>query len=151
MVIADALYMLAYDEAVEFPPALLRGGCNIVGRSEHVVHLWSNAAVGAVGYAAMAVLALWTGNKPPTPSMAALPSGHISGGLIASVFLTWEQAKVKAWCFWCPFSGGQCPYLPAALWQGARDRRSVAGVDRRIFLPECCTTKFFIAGVMSAE
>ncbi len=41
-------------------------GCNIVGRSSHATHLGvPNAAAGAVGYAAMAALALWAGGEPP--------------------------------------------------------------------------------------
>jgi uncharacterized membrane protein len=103
----DALYMLA------FHGGLLRSlwcpffgpGCNKVGRSRHAVHLGvPNAAVGAVGYAAMAALTLWAGNrtveeKPWQP----LALGAVTAGAgAASAFLTWEQPnRVGAWCFWC--------------------------------------------------
>jgi uncharacterized membrane protein len=104
---ADAFYMLAYHGG------LLRSlwcpffgrGCEKVGRSAHAVHLGvPNAAVGAVGYAAMAALALWAGDRTPEqrPRQAlALGALSASAGAV-SAFLTWEQPnRVGAWCFWC--------------------------------------------------
>jgi uncharacterized membrane protein len=104
---ADAFYMLAYHGG------LLRSlwcpffgpGCNKVGRSKHAVHFGvPNAAVGAVGYAAMAALALWAGDRTPEEKPGpALALGTVSAGAgAASAFLTWEQPnRVGAWCFWC--------------------------------------------------
>jgi uncharacterized membrane protein len=129
---ADALYMLAYDEGLleSLACPFFGEGCNIVGRSEHAVHFGvPNAAVGAVGYAAMAVLALWTGNKPPTrrPWQLISLAATSLAAFIASVFLTWEQAKkVKAWCFWCLSSAAvNALIFPVALWQGARALRAL--------------------------
>lgn len=108
--LADALYMLAYDEgAIDSLVCPFFGeGCNIVGRSEHAQHLGvPNAAVGAVGYACMASLALWSGGHPPDRRRwQPIALAGLSGAAVAtSAFLTWEQgARVKAWCFWCLLS-----------------------------------------------
>jgi uncharacterized membrane protein len=105
--VLDALYMLAYHGG------LLRSlwcpffgpGCNKVGRSPHAVHFGvPNAAVGAVGYAAMAALTLWAGDRSPEEKpWQALGLGALTAGAgVTSAFLTWEQPKrVGAWCFWC--------------------------------------------------
>jgi uncharacterized membrane protein len=105
--IADALYMLAYHGGLVrslwcpfFGP-----GCDKVGRSSHAVHFGvPNAAVGAVGYATMASLALWAGDRTPEERpWQAFGLGAIAAGAEGvSAFLTWEQAKrVRAFCFWC--------------------------------------------------
>jgi uncharacterized membrane protein len=104
---ADAFYMLAYHGGLlrSLWCPFFGGGCDKVGRSRHAVHLGvPNAAVGAVGYAAMAALALWAGDRPPEQKpRQALALGALSAGAgAASAFLTWEQPnRVGAWCFWC--------------------------------------------------
>ncbi|MBI4317643.1 MAG: vitamin K epoxide reductase family protein [Chloroflexi bacterium] len=128
--IADALYMYAYHEGLTdslICPFFGRG-CDIVGRSAHAKHFGiPNAAVGALGYAAMAALAIWPGNKPPQRrQMQSLGLSAISlAAFVASVFLTWEQAaKVKAWCFWCLSSAGlNLVILPLAVSEGWRSAR----------------------------
>lgn len=118
----DALYMLAYEErlidALVCP--FFGEGCNIVGRSAHARHLGvPNAAVGALGYAALATLALWSGDRPPAHRpWPALALGTIAtSAAAASAFLTWEQAaKVRAWCFWCLTAAAlNVAILPLAL------------------------------------
>ena len=55
--VADALYMLAYDQGLidSLVCPFFGEGCNIVGRSEHAKHFGvPNAAGGILGYAAMA-------------------------------------------------------------------------------------------------
>ncbi|MBI4322634.1 MAG: vitamin K epoxide reductase family protein [Chloroflexi bacterium] len=129
--IADALYMLAYDEGLidSLICPFFGQGCNIVGRSPHAKHFGvPNAAVGALGYAAMAALAIWSREKPPQqrPVQSLGLSAISLAAFVASVFLTWEQAtKVKAWCFWCLLSAGlNLMILPLALlgggWRSAR-------------------------------
>ena len=129
--IADALYMLAYDEGLidSLICPFFGQGCNIVGRSAHAKHFGvPNAAVGALGYAAMASLAIWSGEKLSTqrPIQSLGLSAISLGAFVASVFLTWEQAaKVKAWCFWCLLSAGlNLLILPLALLEGWRSARS---------------------------
>jgi uncharacterized membrane protein len=105
--IADALYMLAYHGGLlrKLWCPFFGSGCDTVGRSPHAKHFGvPNAAVGAVGYAVMAALTLWAGNREPEEmpwqalGLGALTAG--AGGV--SAFLTWEQpTKVGAWCFWC--------------------------------------------------
>jgi uncharacterized membrane protein len=105
--ILDALYMLAYHGGLvrSLWCPFFGSGCDKVGRSRHAVHFGvPNAAVGAVGYAAMAALNLWAGDRSPEErpwqalGLGALAAG--AGG--ASAFLTWEQPnRVGAWCFWC--------------------------------------------------
>ncbi len=65
--IAEALYMLAFDEGLldSLLCPFFGEGCEIVGRSQHAKHFGvPNAAAGAVAYAGMAALALWAGDKP---------------------------------------------------------------------------------------
>jgi len=105
--ILDALYMLAYDEGLidSLICPFFGEGCNIVGRSEHAKHFGvPNAAVGVLGYAAIASLTLWAGDKPPErrPWQPLAATGIAAAAAGASAFLTYEQkAKVHAWCFWC--------------------------------------------------
>lgn len=123
----DALYMLAYHQRMIdslFCP-FFRSGCDVVGRSAHARHFGvPNAAVGALGYAIMAILAVWSCGKPPERQR--LPSLGLSvvalGAFVASVYLTWEQwAKIGAWCFWCLLSAGlNLLILPLALWNGSK-------------------------------
>lgn len=132
--IADALYMLAYHGGLlnSLVCPFFGEGCNRVGRSKHARHLGvPNAAVGAVGYAAMAALALWAGDKPPEkrpwqPLGLAVASVSALG---ASAFLTWEQAaKVKAWCFWCLSSAViNLVILPVALRDARRALDAIRG------------------------
>ena len=103
----DSLYMLAYHEGwiSSLVCPFFGKGCNIVGRSKHARHFGiPNAAVGAVGYAAMGALA--AAGKQTSPKREQLRTfglaGIASGAALASAFLTYEQkTKVKAWCFWC--------------------------------------------------
>lgn len=120
--VADALYMLSYTGGLlkRLACPFFGEGCEIVGRSSHASHFGvPNAAVGAVGYAAMAALALWAGDRPlerrPWPSLG-LAFTSLSA-FVASVYLTWEQAaKVGAWCFWCITSAAiNVLILPLAL------------------------------------
>jgi uncharacterized membrane protein len=105
--IADALYMLAYHGGLlrKLWCPFFGSGCDKVGRSPHARHFGvPNAAVGAVGYAAMAALTLWAGDKAPEERpWQALGLGALTAGAGAvSAYLTWEQpTKVGAWCFWC--------------------------------------------------
>ncbi|MBI4497274.1 MAG: hypothetical protein HY689_05180 [Chloroflexi bacterium] len=130
--VADALYMLAYHEGLidSLACPFFGEGCNIVGRSAHARHLGvPNAAAGALGYAAMATLALWAGDTPPERRpLQPLGLAAVSlGAFVASALLTWEQAvKVKAWCFWCLLSAGlTLLILPLALNEGRAALRSV--------------------------
>ena len=96
---------------------------------EGIEALWvPNAAVGALGYAAMATLATWSGGKPPQNRwVQSFGLSAISlAAFVTSVFLTWEQAaKVKAWCFWCLLSAVlNLIILPLALLEGWRSARS---------------------------
>jgi uncharacterized membrane protein len=103
--IAEALYMLAYDEGLldSLWCPFFGEGCEIVGRSQHAKHFGvPNAAVGAVAYAGMAALALWAGDKPRRRWQPALLSAVAGTAAATSAFLIYEQgAKVRAWCFWC--------------------------------------------------
>jgi uncharacterized membrane protein len=105
--IVDALYMLAYHGGLirSLRCPFFGEGCNKVGRSPHARHFGvPNAALGAVGYAAMAALTLWAGDRSPEDRpWQALGLGALTSGAGAvSAFLTWEQPKrVGAWCFWC--------------------------------------------------
>jgi uncharacterized membrane protein len=130
--LADALYMLSYTGGLVGSLAcpFFGEGCNTVGRSSHAKHLGvPNAAVGAVGYAAMAAMALWAGDHPPGrrpwPPLA-LSAASLSA-FTAGLFLTWEQAtKVKAWCFWCLSSTAiNALILPMALREGWLALRSL--------------------------
>jgi uncharacterized membrane protein len=103
----DSLYMLAYHEGwIDSLVCPFFGeGCNIVGRSKQARHFGvPNAAVGAVGYAAMGLLALAGGKVPPKIERLRKIglAGASSAAALASAYLIWEQkSKVKAWCFWC--------------------------------------------------
>lgn len=130
--VADALYMLAYDEGLidSLVCPFFGEGCNIVGRSEHATHFGvPNAVVGTLGYAAMAALALWSGDKPPerrpvqSLSLAAIAAAAFG----TSIYLTWEQAaKVKAWCFWCLLSAGiNLAIVPLASRDGWTSLRAI--------------------------
>jgi uncharacterized membrane protein len=103
--IAEALYMLAYDEGLldTLWCPFFGKGCEIVGRSKHAKHLGvPNAAVGAVAYAGMAALALWAGDKRDRRWQPVALSAMSATATAASAFLIYEQAtKVYAWCFWC--------------------------------------------------
>ncbi|MHB0869621.1 MAG: vitamin K epoxide reductase family protein [Chloroflexota bacterium] len=131
--VADALYMLSYTGGLVKSLAcpFFGKGCDVVGRSSHAKHFGvPNAAVGAVGYAAMAALALWAGDSPPErrpwPSLGLAAASLSAFG--ASVYLTWAQAaKVKAWCFWCLSSAAiNTMILPVALAEGRRAFRSLS-------------------------
>jgi uncharacterized membrane protein len=135
--IFDALYMLAYDEGLidSLICPFFGEGCNIVGRSEHAKHFGvPNAAVGAVGYAAMASLALWAGDKPPRrrPWQPLALTAIAGGAAAASAFLVYEQkAKVRAWCFWCLMSAGiNATLLPLSLADSLQAWRAVRGDGR---------------------
>jgi uncharacterized membrane protein len=118
----DSLYMLAYHEGWigSLVCPFFGEGCNIVGRSKQARHFgMPNAAVGAVGYAAMGALALAGGrltSKPERLRKFGLAGTSLAAGL-ASAYLTWEQkSKVKAWCFWCLSSAAiNALILPLAL------------------------------------
>src|SRR5262245_7453610 len=103
----DALYMLGYHGGLlrSLRCPFFGSGCERVGRSSHAVHFGvPNAAAGAVGYAAMAALALWAGDRAPAERpLPALGLGAVAGAAgVASAILTWEQPnRVGAWCFWC--------------------------------------------------
>jgi uncharacterized membrane protein len=103
----DSLYMLSYHGGLvrSLWCPFFGEGCNRVGRSAHARHFGvPNAAVGAVGYATMAALALWAGDRAPYERpWQTLGLGAVSAGAGAvSAYLTWEQpTKVGAWCFWC--------------------------------------------------
>lgn len=125
----DALYMLAYSEGLidHLVCPFFGEGCETVGRSPHARHLGvPNSAVGALGYAVLATLAVWSGDAPARRQpLRALGMASIGvGAAAASAFLTWEQhAKVRAWCFWCLTSAGiNAVVLPLAVAE-ARDVR----------------------------
>ncbi len=120
--VADALYMLAFDEGLleHLVCPFFGEGCEIVGRSKHAKHFGvPNAVVGAVGYAAMGALALWAGDKPvrrrPLQPIALSAISAAAAG--ASAFLVYEQAaKVHAFCFWCLTSAAiNAAILPLSL------------------------------------
>ncbi len=131
---ADALYMLAYDEGIldSLVCPFFGEGCNIVGRSAHAEHFGlPNSALGTLGYAAMATLALWAGDRPPERRpLQPLGLAAISLGASAvSAYLTWEQAaKVRAWCFWCLLSAGlNLLILPLAIYDAWPAARALLG------------------------
>lgn len=101
----DALYMLAFHEGLidRLMCPFFGKGCEIVGRSQQARHFGiPNAAVGAMGYAVMATLAVWSGDKTSRRWQSLGLVGTSSLAALASAILTWEQgARVKAWCFWC--------------------------------------------------
>jgi uncharacterized membrane protein len=101
----DALYMLAFHEGLidRLVCPFFGEGCEIVGRSDQARHFGvPNAAVGAMGYAVMATLAIWSGDKTSHRWQSLGLVGTSGVAALASAILTWEQgAKVKAWCFWC--------------------------------------------------
>lgn len=103
----DSLYMLAYHKGwIDSLVCPFFGqGCNIVGRSKQARHFGiPNAAVGAVGYAAIGTMALAAEKLPSKlePLRRAGLAGASSAAALASAYLTWEQkSRVKAWCFWC--------------------------------------------------
>lgn len=130
--VVDALYMLAYHEGLigSLACPFFGQGCNVVGRSPHARHFGvPNAAVGALGYATTATLAIWSVSKPPQdrPLQSFGLSAISLAAFVTSVFLTWEQmAKVRAWCFWCLLSAGlSLVILPLALWDGWKSMRSL--------------------------
>src|SRR5689334_9165649 len=102
----DAVYMLAFTEGVleRIACPFFGDGCAKVGRSPDGRTLGvPHAAVGILGYAVMAVLALWrpdrTGGTRWTRTALVTTA---TGAASASAYLTWEQAaRVRAWCFWC--------------------------------------------------
>jgi len=110
--VLDALYMLAFDEGLleHLWCPFLGDQCEKVGRSEHARHFAvPNAAVGAVGYAAMGSLALWGGTRPASerPSRSIALAGISAGAAAASLYLLYEQkSKIHAYCFWCLLSTG---------------------------------------------
>jgi uncharacterized membrane protein len=80
-------------------------GCETVAGSPQARLLGvSNAALGALGYATVAALALALRDRPARarPARALALGGAVGAALVASAALTWEQAyRVRAWCFWC--------------------------------------------------
>lgn len=116
--VADSLYMLAFTEGLidSMVCPFFGEGCEIVGRSEHAKHFGvPNSAVGAVGYAAMAALALWGARKKPAAQswQPLALAGLATGAVGVSAYLTYEQAaKVRAWCFWCLTSAA----INVAVW-----------------------------------
>jgi uncharacterized membrane protein len=114
---ADALYMLAYHEGwIDRMWCPFFGeGCEIVGRSPEAKHAGvPNAAVGAAGYAAMAVLAAADGETPAAGSLAVVATAAVA----ASAGLTWTMAtRVRAWCFWCLVSAGINAVICALAWR----------------------------------
>ncbi len=128
----DAFYMLMYDEGlIEHLVCPFFGeGCEIVGRSAHAKHFGvPNAVVGALGYAGMAALALWAGDKPPEKRpwqpLAQTATAAVFAG--TSVFLIYEMKyKVRAWCFWCLMSAGiNFVLLPLSLADGRKAWKAV--------------------------
>ncbi len=135
---ADALYMLAYHGRVldSLTCPIFGQGCNAVGRSRPARHFGiPNAAVGALGYAAMGLLALASGDaRPEQRPLKPVAIGAISiGAFISSIVLTWEQAvRVKAWCFWCLLSTCiNLAILPLALGDALRGTARLLKVRRR--------------------
>jgi uncharacterized membrane protein len=119
--LVDSLYMLAFTEGLSRSLAcpFFGRGCEIVGRSPQARHLGvPNAAVGALGYAAMASLAVWSGRRRGgwQPRLLATVALAATG---ASAWLTWEQkTTVRAWCFWCLSSTAiNAALLPLAVSQ----------------------------------
>ncbi len=110
--VLDSLYMVAYHEGLidSLICPFLGEGCNIVGRSERARHFGvPNAAVGALGYATMAALALRSDrDKSALPRLrSAMLASLALSAAGTSAYLTWEQkSKVRAWCFWCLLSAG---------------------------------------------
>lgn len=98
--VLDAAYMLAFTEGVidRIVCPFFGDGCAKVGRSPHARTLGvPHAAVGVLGYAVMAVLALLRG-ETRQPALVTTAAGAVT----ASAYLTWKQAaRVRAWCFWC--------------------------------------------------
>jgi hypothetical protein len=94
----DAFYMLTYDEElIDTIACPLFGPVRVsVGRSPHARHFRvPNAALGAGGYAAMAVLVLWEGGRPA--SRRGWKPGFLgaAGAAVAvSAFLTWEETRL---------------------------------------------------------
>lgn len=118
--LVDSLYMLAYHKGwIDSLACPFFGeGCNIVGRSKQARHFGlPNAAVGAVGYAAMGTLALSAGNPKAEKLRKISLVGASSAAVLASAYLSWEQkSKVKAWCFWCLTSAAiNACILPLAI------------------------------------
>jgi len=126
---ADALYMLAYHEGwIDHMWCPFFGdGCEIVGRSREARHAGvPNAAVGAAGYAGMAVLAAADRVGLPAAGLAAMSTAAAA----ASGVLTWEMAtRVRAWCFWCLLSAGLNAAICALAWANvaAATKRPWAG------------------------
>jgi len=106
---ADALYMLAYEEGLidSLVCPFFGEGCNIVGRSKQARHFGiPNAAVGAVAYGVLGALALAPAGENVEIAGRdgrALAVQAIGGAAVAaSGFLLWEQVvNVRALCFWC--------------------------------------------------
>lgn len=130
---ADALYMLAYHEGWidRMWCPFFGDGCEIVGRSPEARHVGvPNAALGAAGYAGMAVLAAVDRAGLPAVGLAAMSTAAAA----ASAALTWEMAtRVRAWCFWCLLSAGVNMAICALAWanvaaapKGPRPGRPVA-------------------------
>ncbi|HEX2987474.1 MAG TPA: vitamin K epoxide reductase family protein [Chloroflexota bacterium] len=122
---ADSIYMLSYHLGLigSLVCPFFGEGCNRVGRSSHARHFGvPNAAVGAAGYGAMAVLAAMSGGQKGRRWSAPLLAATSLSAFGASVFLTWEQPfRVGAWCFWCLSSAAiNLAILPLALRGAAR-------------------------------
>ncbi|HEY3078728.1 MAG TPA: vitamin K epoxide reductase family protein [Chloroflexota bacterium] len=118
-------------------------GCDTVGWSEHTRHVGvPNAALGALGYAATAVLAIRAGASSPTRrpwhplALSAVPPA----AAVTSAVLTWEQAvRVHARCFWCPTPAAIDAAIPplslvdaAPVWRWPRrpPARGAGGLSR---------------------
>jgi uncharacterized membrane protein len=134
----DALYMLAYHGGLvrSLWCPFFGSGCNKVGRSAHATHFGvPNAAMGAVGYAAMAALTLWAGDRAPEEKpWQPLALGAVAAGAgAASAFLTWEQPnRVGAWCFWCLSSAAINATIGGLAAGDALRAARVLGARRRV-------------------
>lgn len=148
--LADSLYMLAYHEGwiAHLWCPFFGDGCQTVGRSPQARHAGvPNAAVGALGYAAMGVLAAMDAHKVrgerrgEVPPVAQAVSGATApalaltalstGAVAASAVLTWEQGRrVRAWCFWCLLSAVLNAGICALAWMNLARKDGPAAAER---------------------
>ena len=107
--LVDALYMLAYNVGIldSLACPFFGSGCNLAGRSTQARHLGvPNAAVGAAAYVAIGGLALSNQGRPLEQRRVQIlcMAGLSLGAAVASMVLTWEQVKLRVFCFWCLLS-----------------------------------------------